>query len=90
MRDDSGTSGGKRNATPTRNFDGRLNQLESQFGIARSAPRYLVILMDAGKELGPAEEAYIETLDAAGLLFTGGVGLVDLSKMPDGQNGAKE
>jgi hypothetical protein len=63
-----------------RSIDGRISKLESQFGIVDRSPRFLVILMDAGRELGPAEEAYIETLDAAGLLFTGGVGLVDLGQ----------
>jgi hypothetical protein len=72
-----------------KSIDGRINKLESQFGIVDRAPRFLVILMDAGRELGPAEEAYIETLDAAGLLFTGGVGLVDLGQMANGQNAAK-
>jgi hypothetical protein len=73
-----------------KSIDGRINKLESQFGIVDRSPRFLVILMDAGRELGPAEEAYIETLDAAGLLFTGGVGLVDLSQMADGLNAAKK
>jgi len=66
-----------------RSIDGRLSKLENRFGITRSAPRYLVILMDAGHELGPADDAYIKTLDEAGTLPADGFAVVDLSRAPD-------
>ncbi len=47
------------------------------------SPRYLVILMDAGNELGSAADAYIESLEEAGFLPTSGFGVVDLISMPD-------
>jgi len=61
-----------------RTIDRRLSNLEQRFGIARNTRRFLLILMDAGEELGPAEEAYIKSLDEAGLLPAGGFGVVDL------------
>jgi hypothetical protein len=72
-----------------RNIDGRLSKLEHRLGIARSAARYLLIVMDAGRDLGPAEETHIQTLDAAGLLPAGGFGVVDLSQIPDGLSAEK-
>jgi len=59
-------------------INGRIGKLEETLGIARNTPRFLLILMDAGQELGPVEEAYIESLDEAGLLPAGGFGVVDL------------
>ncbi len=61
-----------------RGIDGRLNKLERRLGIVGDSPRYLVILMDAGQELGPAEDVYIKSLHGAGLLPTSGFGVVDL------------
>ena len=39
--------------------------------------------MEAGRELGPDDDAYIKGLDEAGLLPNGGFGLIDLIHMPD-------
>jgi hypothetical protein len=39
--------------------------------------------MEAGRELGPDDDAYIKGLDEAGLLPTGGFGLIDLIHIPD-------
>jgi hypothetical protein len=61
-----------------RNIDGRLNRLEDRLGLRRDDPRYLLILREAGRELGPAEEAYIQRLDECGSLQTGGFVVVDL------------
>jgi hypothetical protein len=69
-----------------RSIDGRLNNLEYRLGIARDAPRYLLIVMDAGRELGPADDAYIESLYEGGLLPTSGFGLVDLTHTPNGDD----
>jgi hypothetical protein len=66
-----------------RSIDGRLNKLEYRLGIARNAPRYLLIVMDAGREFGPADEAYIRSLYEAGLLPTSGFEVIDLSLLPD-------
>jgi hypothetical protein len=63
-------SGNQRDTTAMKPIDRRLNKLEHRLGIVSDAPRYLVILMDAGQELGAAEEAYIKSLEEAGL-FTG-------------------
>ncbi len=38
-------------------IDSRLSRLENRLGLARSGPRYLLIVMRAGQELGPAEKA---------------------------------
>jgi hypothetical protein len=65
-------------------IDSRLNKLENRFGLARNAARYLLILMDAGRELGPADDAYIKSLDEAGFLPTGGFGIVKLNQIPLG------
>jgi hypothetical protein len=66
-----------------RSIDGRLNKLEYRLGIARNAPRYLLIVMDAGREFGPADEAYIRSLSEAGLLPTSGFAMIDLGLLPD-------
>jgi hypothetical protein len=63
-----------------RSIDRRVNRLEHRLGITLSAPRYLLLLMRAGQELGPADDAYINSLDEAGLLPTSGFGMVDLSR----------
>ena len=59
-----------------RSIDGRLSKLENRLGV--SAARYLLILMDAGSEFGPADDAYIKSLDEARLLPAGGFCVVDL------------
>jgi hypothetical protein len=41
------------------------------------------MLMDAGREFGPADDAYIKTLDEASLLPTGGFRVIDLSRIPE-------
>jgi len=64
-----------------RSINGRISKLEHRFGTAHSAPRYLLILMNAGNELGPAEEAYIKALDECGFLHTSGFVAVDLTKI---------
>ncbi len=66
-----------------RSIDGRLNKLEHRLGIVGDSPRYLVMLMDAGQVLGPAEDAHIKSLDEAGLLPSSGFGVVDLINIPD-------
>ncbi len=66
-----------------KSIDGRLSKLENRLGITRSAARHLLIVMDAGNELGPAEDAYIKSLDEAGLLPSSGFGLIDLIQIPD-------
>jgi hypothetical protein len=60
-------------------IDRRLSKLENRLGITHSTPRYLVLLMKAGQELGPADDAYIKHLDEAGLLPTSGFYAIDLS-----------
>ena len=40
-------------------------------------------MMDAGREFGPADEAYIRSLDEAGLLPTSGFAVIDLGLLPD-------
>ena len=61
-----------------RSMDGRVSKLEHQFGLKRSGTPYLLILMRAGQEIGPTEEAYIKSLDEAGVLRTTGLGFVNL------------
>ena len=64
-------------------IDGRLSKLEDRLGMSRNAPRYLLILMDAGRELGSPADDYIARLDEAGLLPRSGFALVDLIHIPD-------
>ena len=66
-----------------RSIDGRVSKLEDRLGMSRNAPRYLLILMDAGRELGSSADDYIAALDEAGLLPSSGFGLVDLIHIPD-------
>ncbi len=74
-----------------RAVDSRLSKLEQRFGIARTTPRYLIILNHRfdDPELGPAENTYIKFLDEAGFLPTAGFGMVDLNRIPRGLS-AKE
>jgi|SRR5579864_2353300 len=67
-------------------IDRRLKKLEHRLGITHSTPRYLAILMKAGQELGPADDAYIKHLDEAGRLPTSGFCTIDLSHIPAGTN----
>jgi hypothetical protein len=67
-----------------RSIDRRLTKLENRFGIAHVHTTYLVLLMDAGRGRGPAEEMYIKTLDDGGVLATGGFVVVDLNPAPEG------
>jgi hypothetical protein len=66
-----------------RSIDGRLSKLEHRLGITSTAPRYLLIVMDSGAELGPAHDAYIRSLEEAGAVRPGGFGVIDLTRMPD-------
>jgi hypothetical protein len=66
-----------------RSIDGQLSKLEHRLGVTRNAPRYLLVLRDARREYGPADDAYIKSLDEAGLLPTSGFAMVDLSNRPD-------
>ena len=70
-------------------IDRRLSKLENRLGITHCAPRYLVLLMKAGQELGPADDAYIKHLDESGLLPTSGFCAIDLSHIPAGMNAAE-
>ena len=76
-----------------RALDSRLSKLEQRFGIARTNPRYLIILNhrldDPELGLGPAGDTYIKILDEAGFLPTAGFGMVDLDRIPRGLS-AKE
>jgi hypothetical protein len=66
-----------------KSIDGRLNKLEDRLGITRVAARYLLLVMDAGGELGPAADAYLKSVEESGVLPAGGFGVVDLSKVLD-------
>jgi hypothetical protein len=76
-----------------RAVDTRLSKLEQRFGIARTTPRYLIILNhrldDPELGPGPAGDTYIKILDEAGFLPTAGFGMVDLDRIPRGLS-AKE
>jgi hypothetical protein len=71
-----------------KSIDGRLSKLEGRFGIARSAPRYLLILTDRDPE--SVEDAYVQILDEAGLLPTTGCGVVDFTVIPRGLSAKDE
>jgi hypothetical protein len=53
-------------------IDARLGKLENWFGIARSAPSYLLILTD--RDLESVEDSYVQVLDEAGFLPPSGFG----------------
>jgi hypothetical protein len=38
-------------------IDSRLSKLENRLGLARSGPRYLLVVMEAGRELGRTSRA---------------------------------
>jgi len=65
----------------------RLSKLEQRFGVAGSAPLYLVIVND--RELAHTNDAdmYINILDEASFLHTAGFGTVDFSRIPLGLSG---
>jgi hypothetical protein len=67
-------------------IDRRLSKLEHRFGIANTKTTYVVVLMDAGSELGTAQEAYIKMLQETEVLHPGTFGVVDLRQIPDGRN----
>lgn len=69
-----------------RTINGRVSRLEHRFGIARTNTTYVVVLMDAGTQLGPAQEAYIKSLHESGFFHDCTFGVVDLSHIPDGLN----
>ena len=71
-----------------RSLDGRINKLEHRLGIARNAPRYLVILTD--RDLESVEDAYVQILGEAGFLPASGFGVVDLTVIPRGLNAKDE
>jgi hypothetical protein len=59
-----------------RSIEARLCKLENRLGV--SAAGCLLILMDAGRDFGPADDAYIKSLDEARLLPASGFSVVDL------------
>ena len=67
----------------------RLSKLEHRFGVADDRERFAVILDGAGSTRALSDERCIQILDEAGLLHTGGFGVVDLTQIPNGLN-AKE
>jgi hypothetical protein len=70
-------------------IDRRLSKLEDRFGIADDRERVVVTLDGAGSKRALSNDICIQILDEAGLLHTGGFGLVDLTKIPNGLS-AKE
>ena len=70
-----------------KSIDGRVSKLEHRFGMAGSATRFLVILIEGGA--GPAQDAYLEILDEAGFFPATGSYMVDFTLIPRGLN-AKE
>jgi hypothetical protein len=71
-----------------KSIDGRLGKLEHRFGIARSAPKYLLILTD--RDLESVEDSYVQILGEAGFFPTSGFGVVDLTVIPRGLNAKDE
>jgi len=69
-----------------RTIDRRLANLEHRFGIARTKTTYVVVLMDAGAQLRPVQDAYIKSLHETGFFHNCTFGVVDLSHIPDGLN----
>jgi hypothetical protein len=72
-----------------KSIDGRLRKLEDRFGIAKNKARYVVTLDGAGSKRALSNDNCIQILDEAGLLHTGGFGVVDLTQIPNGLS-AKE
>lgn len=65
-----------------RSIDGRISKLEHRLGIARNAPRYLVVLSD--RDLESVEDSYVQILGEAGFLPPSGFGVVDFTVIPRG------
>lgn len=65
-----------------KSIDGRLSKLEHRFGMASSATRYLVIMIEG--DVGPAADAYLEILDEAGFFPATGSYMVDFTLIPRG------
>lgn len=63
-------------------IEGRLSKLERRFGIARTQTTFVVVLMDAGTSLGPAQEAYIKSLQEAESHHGSALSVVDITKIP--------
>ena len=72
-----------------KSIQGRLSKLEHRFGIADDRERFIVILDGAGSTRALSDDRCIQILDEAGLLHTGGFGVVDLTQIPNGLS-AKE
>ncbi len=69
-------------------IDARLGKLEHRFGIARSAPKYLLILTD--RDLESVEDSYVQILGEAGFLPASGFGVVDFTVIPRGLSPKEE
>jgi hypothetical protein len=67
-----------------KSIDGRLRKLEHRFGISDDEPRFVVTLDGAGSKRALSNDNCIQILDEVGLLHTGGFGVVDLTKIPNG------
>lgn len=63
----------------------RARKMEKRFGIAGSAPIYLITLTDRDLRSGE-EDAYIRILNEAGLLHSSGSGVADFTVIPRGLN----
>ena len=69
-----------------KNIDGRVSKLEQRFGIAKNKPRYVLILDGVAGKRALSDDRCIQILDEAGLLHSGGFGVVDLTQIPSGLN----
>jgi hypothetical protein len=69
-----------------KSIDGRLNNLEHRFGIAKNKPRYVLILDGATGKRALSDDNCVQILDEAGYLHAGGFGVVDLTQIPSGLN----
>ncbi len=69
-------------------IDTRLSKLEHRLGIARNAPRYLLVLTD--RDLESVEDSYVQILGEAGFLPASGFGVVDLTVIPRGLSAKDE
>jgi hypothetical protein len=62
-----------------KSINGRLSKLEHRLGIAKNKLRFVLILDGAGSKRALSDDNCIQIVDEAGLLHTGGFGLVDLT-----------
>jgi hypothetical protein len=69
-------------------IDARLSKLEHRLGIARNAPRYLLVLTD--RDLESVEDSYVQILGEAGFLPASGCGVVDFTVIPRGLSAKDE